>query len=314
MTAPSRSMTEPGSSLSLPVPELGVVGWPLKRTFSPPMQQCALRHAGLEWSYGALAVPPDEIDRFLSVEAALMRGFNVTMPYKRAVQAECFWLDELSRVSGTVNTVVVEDGPAPGAAPGAVPRLRGYNTDAPGLLSALDAGAGFSAAGSSVLILGAGGAASACAAAMGKSGATAVTVANRTVSHAVTLAAQMAAPFPKTLWSALPLDRPGALSPGWPRRSGFDLVVNCIPEEHSSPLAAVLANLGGHSTVFCDLAYGEAPTGLITAARGLGMRVVSGLDVLLWQGALAFEIFTGRTAPVEVMREALTGVAGRWWL
>jgi len=282
-----------------PLPDLAVIGWPLTRTFSPPMQMAALGAAGLDWRYLAIPVPTDGLSEFLSRATWEMKGFNVTMPHKVPVLHYCSDLDPLAAASGAVNTVLCKGN-----------RLEGHNTDGPGLVKALESRLGFRTKGSSVLILGAGGAASACAAALGQSGASKVVISNRTLSRAARVALRLEACYPRTVWAAVSMEN--LISVG---TKAFDLVVNCLPEEASHVIStAVLEDARREGAVFCDLNYSNLPTRLESEARRIGYAIVPGLEVLLWQGVYGFEIFTGETAPVEHMKGALTSLVGQWWL
>lgn len=286
------------------LPELGVVGWPLETTFSPPMQRAALQHVGLQWRYDAIPIPPEGFPTFFRRAAGVMRGFNVTMPHKPAAQRLCSVLDGLAASSGAVNTVVFSK-----SATGQV--AEGYNTDGPGLLKALEHRCGFTARGSSVLILGSGGAAAGCTAALARAGAHRLTVASRTAAHADELISKMQPMFEEAQWAALPLGQSDALIP---RVAEADLVVNCIPEEGAAAIASWVAQPAQTPKVFCDLSYSAHPGALFASCQAAGFAVVPGLEVLLWQGVFAFELFTECQAPVEAMRQALTQIAGEWWL
>ncbi|MGE5542549.1 MAG: shikimate dehydrogenase family protein [Bacillota bacterium] len=285
------------------MPELGVIGWPLHRTFSPPMFAAALAASGLAWRYEPVPVAPDDLQGFMSRAAREMRGFNVTIPHKTAIAAACTLRDDLARSCGAVNTVVCASGSSQNA-------LEGYNTDGPGLLKALMVRSEFDPAGNRALILGAGGAAAACAAAIAGRGAARITVANRTLRRAEELVERLEALYPATAWLAVPM----AASQEPCAAAAADLVVNCIPEEPASGLGSLLESICREQPVFCDMSYSSAPSKLLTAARVAGCKLVPGLEVLLWQGVFGFEILTGSRAPEHTMRNALTAVAGGWWL
>ncbi|HHV78619.1 MAG TPA: hypothetical protein GXX40_03230 [Firmicutes bacterium] len=286
------------------LPELGVVGWPLKMTFSPLMQQAALQEVGLEWRYEAIPVPPEGFSAFFERASGIMHGFNVTMPHKAAAQRLCSVLDGLSAASGVVNTVLFVKGTQ-------CPVSEGHNTDGPGLIRALAQRASFDTRGSCVVVFGAGGAAAGCVTALARSGAGRIIIANRTVARAEELISRMKPMFPETKWQTCPLN-----SSEWLNRhiAEADLLINCIPEDGAAELAALFCELDGRGKAFCDLSYSGEPGTLFRACKEAGFAAVPGLEVLLWQGVFAFELFTQRSAPVNVMRRALCKAAGEWWL
>ncbi|NPV71130.1 MAG: hypothetical protein HPY55_10885 [Firmicutes bacterium] len=299
-------MNTPGNPQ--PMPELAVIGWPLRLTFSPDMQAAALRKAGLNWRYEAIPVAPETLPVFLSSAASTMRGFNVTIPHKGTVKMACSRVDDLANSSGAVNTVVCDSSRGR-------PRLEGHNTDGPGLLKALELRAGFEPPGSSVLVLGAGGAAAGCVAALARRGSSTITIANRTAPRAASLIDRMQALITSTTWSFSLLDEEiDRQAVARHARRDFDLVINCLPEEPSSHLGGLLESVFRRGSVFCDMCYSYGPTNLLSLAGSTGYRVVPGLEVLLWQGVYAFEVFTRESAPVDAMRDGLKGVAGGWWL
>lgn len=297
------------------LPEVCLIGWPLQRTFSPQMQNAALQAVNLDWRYESIPLPPEDLPDFMSrlttaIAIGRVRGIQVTIPHKEAVRSYCFKLDKFAAVSGAVNTAVPlrEDGRV---------RLEGHNTDAPGLLKALNLKAGFETRGCTAMVLGAGGAAAGSLAALATSGASRIIVANRTPSRAAGLVQRMRAAFPGIDWSYAPLtgESPtGQPLKGLPPSGRIDLVLNCIPAEPASQLGCFVENAYRDGAVFCDLSYSHAPTKLMEAAKTAGYRVVPGIEVLLWQGVYGFEIFARKAAPVEAMRKALVQVAGNWWV
>ncbi|MDP2856694.1 MAG: shikimate dehydrogenase [Bacillota bacterium] len=317
------------------LPELGVIGWPLDMTFSPAMHEAALKEAGLGWRYQRIPVAPHGLDDFMKTARATMRGVNVTMPHKHAVAEMCSQVDTLSSLSGAVNTVVFGNGAGldwtgqtcPAAEPPTgsqdVPFTRGFNTDGPGLLRALAERAAFEPDGKTVMVLGSGGSAGACAAQMALSGARELVVVNRTLSRAEALCARMSQAFPRTGWT--PLDPVGHnLASGDSVGAGgaeaaleaaverADLILSCVPAAGHDAFTHIIQR-ASPGTVFVDLAYSSSPTGLHVLAQQAGLRPVPGLEMLLWQAALSFEIFTGASAPVDAMHRALVNVAGGWW-
>jgi shikimate dehydrogenase len=252
---------------------VAVIGHPIAHSRSPRMHAAAFAALGLNWRYDAIDVPPEALDGFLEgLPASGLVGVNVTIPHKQAVLGRCAELAPEAQAAGSVNTLLVRpDG-----------GLAGHSTDGRGLLWAIrDVPVG------EALVLGAGGAARAAAAALADAGWRVAVSARREQA-----AAELGLPVV-----------------GWPPAELPYLVVNATPVGQSGDLALLpvdAAQLRPGMTV-CDLAYradGE-PTALVLAAARAGARVVHGLQVLVGQGALAFELFTGLPAPIDVMQAAV---------
>ncbi len=243
------------------------------------MQNAALRAAGLNaWRYQLLPVPPDLFDETVrALPAAGFRGVNVTIPHKRAALARCDQGSDRARAIGAANTLVfAPDG-----------TIAADNTDAPALIAALP----FPIEGKTALVLGAGGSARAAVWALLDAGAAQVSVYNRTPARAQAICEELG---------------------GTPVRSlaGADLLVHCTSvglhagagESGDLPLAA--SQLRAYRCVV-DFVYREGGTALVRAARALGIDVVEGLVLLVGQGALSFEQFTGLVAPQAAMQAAV---------
>ncbi len=260
---------------------LGVLGWPVAHSRSPQMQNAALRAVGMgEWRYQLLPVPPELFaETVRALPAAGFRGANVTIPHKQDALRLADVASEAARAIGAANTLLFEPTGA----------IVAENTDAPGLIGALP----FSPERKTALVLGAGGSARAAVWALLDAGAAEVFVWNRHPERARELA------------EALGGSPVGDARPA-------DLLVNCTPsglDGDPAPFKQLPVNadeLGMFGSVV-DFAYGNAETSLTSAARALGVLVVDGLDLLVGQGALSFERFTGMTAPVERMRAAVAG-------
>jgi shikimate dehydrogenase len=219
-------------------------------------------------------------------------GANVTVPHKAAVITLLDAVDPEAGFIGAVNTIVNDGG-----------RLVGFNTDVPGFLRALRDDLGFDPAGASVLVLGAGGAARAVAYGLLQARCRTLLLANRGGSRAADLAAALVATG-GTKVDTVPWDAGALLAAA----SGCDLVVNTTtvgmhggPADGESPLPA--GALRPRQAVF-DLVYNPSDTSFVLAAREAGARALSGLPMLVYQGAAAFTLWTGLPAPVEVMRAA----------
>lgn len=277
---------------------VAVIGYPLKHSLSPVFQQAAFDAYRLPVTYEAWEVPPASLAAVLTrVRQSDCLGINITIPHKEAVIPYLDCLDDLVRQVGAVNTVVNRSGV-----------LWGYNTDGPGFLRAL-AEVGVSPAGQVVLVVGAGGAARAVVCALARAGAERVLIANRTPERAralVALAAGLGQAAVVVPWEPAALVAAGQQA---------TLIVNCTsvglrhtPTEAASPLPA--AALHPDALVY-DLIYNPAETVLLRQARERGARTLNGLSMLLYQGALAFELWTGRPAPVETMRACLEAALAR---
>lgn len=261
---------------------LGVIGWPVAHSRSPAMFKAAFEACGMgEWRYQLLPVTPELFeDTVRALGASGFAGANVTIPHKRTALAVADEASEAARAIGAANTLSFAAGGA----------IAAENTDAPGLLAAI----GEPVANKSAQVLGAGGSARAAVWALLGAGAGEVSVWNRTPERARELAAEL-----------------GARAVAEP--AAADLLVNCtsVGLQRTATDAEALNQLGlradqaGSYAYVVDLAYGAhpTPTPLLAAAQAAGARTADGLDVLVAQGALGFELWTGRKAPREAMRE-----------
>lgn len=263
------------------MPRLGVLGWPVAHSRSPAMHNAALAAMGLEgtWRYQLLPVPPEHLtETIAALGAAGFAGANVTIPHKEAALAAAGTATDAARAIGAANTLTFGPGGAVAA----------DNTDAPAVLGAVVA-AGGGVAGRSVLVLGAGGSARAAAWALAGAGAE-VAVWNRSADRARALASDL-----------------GVAVADVPRAA--DVLVHCTSVGLDGADAAAVLGLGDLSAygTVVDLVYASGGTPLVRAARAAGCATVDGLEVLARQGALSLQAWTGRAAPLEVMRAAAAG-------
>ena len=266
----------------------GIIGHPVAHSLSPVFQEAAFKECGLAVSYDRWDTQPDLLAaRLLKLRNPDVLGANVTIPHKEAVIP---LLDELGGQSarvGAVNTVVNRGG-----------RLFGFNTDGPGFVSALRNECGFEAAGKRVLLLGAGGGARGIAFALAEARANAIAITNRSPGRAARLAGDVAAASARDVFAVAADDPAGA----------FDLVVNCTSVGMSGGPAPEALPCGPErfqaGALAVDIVYAPEETPFLVAARAAGMRTLGGLPMLIYQGALAFELWTGVHAPVDVMFEA----------
>jgi shikimate dehydrogenase len=257
---------------------LGVLGWPVAHSRSPDMHNAALRHAGLDgWRYQLLPVSSELFGEVVrALPGAGFRGANVTIPHKQAALELAHEATPRAAAIGAANTLVFEDGV-----------IRADNTDAPALINALP----FSPAGRSAVVLGAGGSARAAVWALLDAGAAAVRVWNRTPARAQRLGEEL---------GATPVEEIGAA----------DLLVNCTssgldPSTSTFKQLPLTADELVRYDCVVDFVYRDPGTELVQAARDRSIPVVDGFELLVGQGALSFERFTGHPAPVDAMRAAV---------
>lgn len=281
-----------------PAQFLGIFGYPLAHALSPVIQQAALDHYAMPVRYHAWPVRSSELaGRVEGLRQAEYLGANITIPHKEAVLAMLDELDPSAAEVGAVNTIVKRDG-----------MLHGHNTDVTGFMASLKELGGFDARGKRVLVLGAGGAARAAVFGLANEGVGVLAIANRTVERAQALAGELSG---KVEVLVLPLAGPDLDD----NVSSVDLIVNCTSmgmrhggSEGVSPLddAAI-----PKSALVYDMVYTPAQTPLLAQAREAGAKTVGGLPMLVYQGAAAFELWTGTEAPVDVMFHAAErGLAG----
>jgi shikimate dehydrogenase len=253
------------------------------------MHNAALAALGMEdWRYQLLPVAPERfVETVHALPGAGFVGANVTIPHKHAALALADSAGEAARAIGAANTLTfAPDG-----------TIAAENTDAPGFLAAL----GVSPRGMSALVLGAGGSARAVVWALREAGASRVSIWNRTPERARALARDLGA---RAVDAPVPADLlANCTSVGLEPRPA--ILKQSASEAQGLNLPAVTFDQVGDYSHVVDLVYSSAPTPLLAAARSHDVRAVGGLDVLLAQGALSFELWTGRPAPLDVMRNAL---------
>ena len=276
---------------------VGVFGWPIEHSVSPPMHNAAFRALGLDWCYVPFPVHPKDLeDALKGVRALGLQGINATVPHKQALLALVDKLTPAAKAIGAVNTVTIEES-----------ALIGHNTDAQGFIRALRE-AGFAPEGCSALILGAGGAARAVSYALLSVGAR-VSILNRTPERARALASELAGVTEKAVVGAGSLDAKSLPA----RADEAQIIVNATslgmwPNIETSPWPEELP-YPSHALLF-DLVYNPRETHLVKRARAAGAPAVDGLRMLVHQGAEAFELWTGLQPPVEVMLDACTRILG----
>ncbi len=271
----------------------GLIGHPVKHSLSPAMQNAAFHALGIDVEYLLYDVEPEKLEAFLrNAKANGISGLNVTIPHKIKAK-ECLerkgTLDENARRLGAVNTIkIAEDG-----------QLYGYNTDGPGFYRSLVEDLKFEPEGKNVFVLGAGGAARACIMYLGN-GPKTIFVFDIDKVKTEDLAAHYKRYFDgRRLVIAGEDDFKKNLEE-------CALLINATPvgmkESDPSPVDPSLLHQG--LSVY-DLVYNRPATELVRYANSLKLHAATGIGMLLYQGVIAFEIWTGAKAPVGVMKKAL---------
>jgi shikimate dehydrogenase len=274
-----------------------LIGDPVKHTVSPVMHNTAFKKLRLDYIYIPFRVKPAELSKAVAGLRALgIRGFNVTIPHKVSIIPLLDSLDPLVEKIGAVNTVV-HDGVS----------LKGYNTDAEGFLRAL-VGRGIEPRDKNIVILGAGGASRAISYVLVENGAR-LTILNRKLELA--WAEDIARLIRKELHKEIKVGELNTRLLSWALEKA-DILVNATsvgmsPASHKSPVPAGL--LKSRLTVF-DVVYNPLITRLLKEAKAAGAKVIGGVDMLAWQGALAFERWTDCPAPVALMRQEAVKILG----
>jgi shikimate dehydrogenase len=268
-----------------------VIGSPIRHSLSPVIQNAAFQAAGIDGWFEAIEVLADSVEPFFrSIRRDPWLGINVTIPHKEAA----FRLVDSRSVdaerAGAVNTVVRR-----GSA------LEGHNTDITGFLRALTDDAGFDPAGARVVVLGAGGAARACVVALAQAGAADIVVVNRDPERAAQLVASVGAGRVANGAAADDCRRAELLV----NATSVGMVGGPAPDALPLPLDW----LPKHGVVY-DLVYRPMATPLLRAAASASLPTLGGLAMLVFQGAAAFELWTGRPAPIDRMKAAALGAMG----
>ncbi len=283
-----------------------VFGHPIKHSASPAMQNAGLAALALDWRYLACEVRPEELPAAITgAKAMRFLGLNLTVPHKLLAVEMMDVLDASAQQWGAVNTVRFEAKDAQGqwqplaelpAENAAEIRAHGFNTDADAITRSLREDLKIEPRGARILLLGAGGAGRTAALKLASDGALELFLVNRTASKAAQVAAEIRQRFPAV-----------KVSTGYPANT-VDLILNAtslgLKPSDGSPLDESQFALSKAGAVY-DMIYRPAETPLLKAAKAAGCRTANGLGMLLYQGAKALEIWSGRPAPIDAMRRAL---------
>ncbi|BBH21345.1 shikimate dehydrogenase (NADP(+)) [Paenibacillus baekrokdamisoli] len=293
-TSSTQSFGNSGNSVDSHTVLFSVIGDPIRHSKSPVMMNRAFREKGINGIYTAFHVTAATLSDFVAgVRAMGIRGVNVTIPHKLAIMPLLDEIDESAQAIGAVNTIVNNDG-----------HLVGYNTDGLGYVRSLKEEVEPHLAGANVLIVGAGGATRGILYALAREGVSSVVIANRTVERAQELAdafrgqvADITAIGNEALQEAC---------------AKADIVINTTslgmyPNVDTTPLQAAWLK---PNTIASDLIYNPMTTRFLEEAKLQGCRIHGGLGMFIYQGAYAFEYWTGVDAPVEAMRETVLEALG----
>jgi shikimate dehydrogenase len=260
---------------------IGIFGYPIDHTLSPLMHNAAFRALNMNNCYVAFKVLPEDLpDAVRAVKSLNLLGVNITVPHKEQVIPLLDEVNEEARFIGAVNTVVNNEG-----------RLTGYNTDGRGFMSSLSE-AGISVEDKEVVIIGTGGAARAISYYLSKK-ASHLSLFDIDTEKSEKLVSDL-----RNIRSNVDLLESAA------HLGNADIVINATPLGlHADDPLPVQRELISSSMTVCDLVY--KTTGLLRAAQAKGAATIDGSGMLLWQGVLAFELWTGMKPPVNVMKDIL---------
>ena len=266
---------------------VGIFGYPISHSISPIFQQAAFDHLRINAKYDSWSVEP----KFLGKRITELRdqnflGCNVTIPHKVAAKEYVDKLDPLAKKIGSINTIVNRN-----------QELVGYNTDIGGFIRSLVVYGKFDPKGKSALVIGAGGAARAAVYGLKSEGASSISIVNRTVAKAEAIAAE----FLNDKVVAEPLCNMNSLM----LSNDFSLVVNCSSMGMKGGFAELVSPMDFHKVrndmFIYDMVYIPEMTPFLKLAQENRNRYLGGLSMLVMQGAESFELWTGESAPEDVM-------------
>lgn len=269
-----------------------VFGYPVVHSLSPIFQNAAFEFLGLDYVYIPLEVLPEQLGKSVEgIRALNFTGVNLTIPHKKSVLEYLDEIDDEAKLLGVVNTVVNKNG-----------ILKGYSTDGRGFIRSLtEYKDGFIPEGKNVFLLGAGGSAYAIAGALVKEKVSRIFICNRTGERAVLLAQHLSEKFGFDKVILVPFEERNK-EEYW---EGIQLIVNTtsVGMKEGDPVLVTEENIRQSEFVY-DLIYNRK-TELIKSAEKNRIRCLAGLSMLVYQGAVSFELWTGVKAPVEVMKQSL---------
>jgi shikimate dehydrogenase len=267
----------------------GIFGYPVEHTFSPCMHNAAFKKLHLDACYVPFAVSPDNLGEAAKALIPLgLCGVNVTVPHKEKIIDHLDGLSEEARLIGAVNTIEIKER-----------KLIGHNTDGRGFLRSLRDNAGFNPKGKQIFIIGSGGAARAVGFSLALAGTKKIVFTDLDEMKADALVTDIT-------------EKTGRLVEYVKHESIAEsatkahCVINATPIglKKTDPLPIARENIRKKHLV-CDLVYNPAETRFLQAAKANGAKTLPGIGMLLYQGVIAFEIWTGQKAPIAIMKSAL---------
>ncbi|MBM4240149.1 MAG: shikimate dehydrogenase [Euryarchaeota archaeon] len=272
---------------------VGIIGDPVEHSLSPPMHNAAFRYLKMDYVYVPFLVKKDLLQSsIIGAKSLDIKGLNVTIPHKTEVLSYLDYIDRSAELIGAVNTLKFEN-----------KIIKGFNTDGIGAIRAIEEETPVKD--KKIVILGAGGAARAVSFQMLIAGAGSVVIANRTPENAILLKESLVAKLDgqvKTTDLSDKLEK---------ELKDADILINTtpigmFPNIHEKPL--VKAEMMHSDLVVNDLVYNPIKTGLLKEAEQAGLKPISGIKMLIYQGIESFKIWTGITPPVNVLEDALRAV------
>jgi shikimate dehydrogenase len=270
----------------------GIIGHPLDHSISPQMHNAVYEKLGLNYCYLPIPAKPQDLEMALEgIRNLHFEGVNVTIPYKEAVIPHLDEVTRIARLIGAVNVILIQDG-----------HLIGYNTDGPGFIDSLKEDAGFNVKGKNAVVLGAGGAAKAVTMMLAQE-----KIKTMAITDVIYEKAEKLCEYINSHYDIAPYACPIKSAELKKMISNCDLLVNTTPigmHPRADRMPIDDSYEIPEKAVVYDLVYNPMETKLLKWAKSKGAKAVSGLGMLIRQGALAFSLFTEEEAPEKVMKEA----------
>lgn len=270
---------------------VGVIGDPVEHSCSPPMHNAAFKELGLDYVYVPFHVKPEHLRSAIEGFKALnVAGINVTLPHKKAVLPLMDSISEEAELIGAVNTLVFKDG-----------IVEGHNTDARGFIASLRESGVSDFKNKKVVVLGAGGGAQAIIVGLALEGVDRIIIANRTKEKGVELARSLSSKT-MVMTEGISLDDNRLKD----YISESDLLISTITASMDTRIPLVVDPNWFHKDLtVCDIVYIPPETNLLKEASVRGLKTIGGMGMLVHQGAISFQLWTGVKPPIETMRQAL---------